>query len=161
MNWFIYLFRVPFCSFYGPGNNGIRLRLWTHEWQNFASSLSNTLVFCLQLFFRLFKYKITIEPVRFASLIRFLAITTFVSLRYIHSLISTTFASLRFLSSILKTCLLCFANLIFGNNYVRFASLCFASLDSQFYINLLRFASISKFFHINMFALLRNKFSNY
>jgi hypothetical protein len=29
MNLFIYLFRVPFCSFYGPGNNGIRLRLWT------------------------------------------------------------------------------------------------------------------------------------
>jgi hypothetical protein len=29
MNWFIHLFRVPFCSFYGPGNNGIRLRLWT------------------------------------------------------------------------------------------------------------------------------------
>jgi hypothetical protein len=29
MNWFIYLFHVPFSSFYGPGNNGIRLRLWT------------------------------------------------------------------------------------------------------------------------------------
>jgi hypothetical protein len=29
MNWFIHLFCVPFCSFYGPGNNGIHLRLWT------------------------------------------------------------------------------------------------------------------------------------
>ncbi len=37
----------------------------------------------------------------------------------------------------------------------------FASLDSQFNINLLRFASIFKFFNINLFALLRNKFSNY
>ncbi len=42
------------------------------------------------------------------------------------------------------------ANLIFGNKYVRFAS-----LDSQFNINLLRFASIFKFFKINMFASLR------
>jgi hypothetical protein len=49
-----------------------------------------------------------------------------------------------------------FANLIFGNKYVRFAL-----LDSQFNINLLRFASIFKFFKINMFASLRNKFSNY
>ncbi len=37
----------------------------------------------------------------------------------------------------------------------------FASLDSQFNINLLRFASIFKFFNIHMFASLRNKFSNY
>jgi len=52
--------------------------------------------------------------------------------------------------------LLRFANLIFGNNYVRFAS-----LDSQFNIKLLRFASIYKFFNINKFSSLRNKFSNY
>jgi hypothetical protein len=36
-----------------------------------------------------------------------------------------------------------------------------ASLDSQFNINLLHFATIFKFFNINMFASLRNKFSNY
>ncbi len=29
MNWFIHLFRFLFCSFYGPGNNRILLRLWT------------------------------------------------------------------------------------------------------------------------------------
>jgi hypothetical protein len=46
--------------------------------------------------------------------------------------------------------------LIFCNNYVRFAS-----LDLQFNINYLRFASIFKFFNTNMFASLRNKFSNY
>ncbi len=44
-----------------------------------------------------------------------------------------------------------FAKLIGGNNYVRNAS-----LDSPFNINLLRFASISKFFNIDMFALIRN-----
>ncbi len=43
MNWFIYLIRVPFCSFYGPGNNGIRLRLWTQNTQ-FNALTENTLV---------------------------------------------------------------------------------------------------------------------
>ncbi len=43
--------------------------------------------------------------------------------------------------------------MIFGNKYVRFAS-----LDSQFNINLLRFASIFKFFKIKMFASLRKNF---
>ncbi len=36
----------------------------------------------------------------------------------------------------------------------------FASLDSHFNINLLRFASIFKIFNMNIFAPLRNKFSN-
>ncbi len=36
----------------------------------------------------------------------------------------------------------------------------FASLDSQWNINLLRFASIIKFFNMNKFASLRNLFSN-
>jgi hypothetical protein len=52
--------------------------------------------------------------------------------------------------------LLRFADLFFGNNYVRFAP-----LDSQFNIKLLRFASIIKFFNINIFASLRNKFPSY
>ncbi len=41
-------------------------------------------------------------------------------------------------------------------NYVHFAS-----LDSQFNINLLLFASIIKLCNINIFASLRNKFSHY
>jgi hypothetical protein len=131
----------------GPFGNSWGLFLWKLK-GDFTMNGKTSLVHYRTLWFFAFSY--------FLNEIWFLATTTFVSLRYIQSLILTTFASLRFLSSILKTCLLHFANLIFGNNYVRFAS-----LDSQFYINLLRFASISKFFHINMFASLRNKFSNY
>jgi hypothetical protein len=46
------------------------------SWNNFVSSLSNTFVFCLSFkkkrkfaSFPDFKYKISIEPVRFASLL--------------------------------------------------------------------------------------------
>ncbi len=62
------------------------------EWQIFVSLLSNPFVFWLSFkktkvrFFRFLKYKITIEPVRFASLILFVEITTLASLRKIHSL---------------------------------------------------------------------------
>jgi hypothetical protein len=65
-------------------------------------------------------HKITIEPVRFASILYSFKINKFASLR--------------------------FANLIFGNNCVGFAS-----LDSQLNINHIRFALIFKFFNINMF----------
>jgi hypothetical protein len=43
------------------------------------------------------------------------------------------------------------------NNFFHYrtCSLCFISLDSQFNINLLRFASIFKFFNINMFPSLQ------
>jgi hypothetical protein len=66
------------------------------------------------------------------------------------------FASLRYLNSSVKTCSLCFEIFFFTIEHVRFAS-----LDSQFNINLLCFASIFKFFNINMFASLQNKLSNY
>ncbi len=69
--------------------------------------------------------------------------------------LSNLFASLRYFQFLKSTNSLRFANLIFGNNYVRFAS-----LDSQVNVNFLRFASIYKFLNINMFASLRNKFSN-
>jgi len=49
-----------------------------------------------------------------------------------------------------QTCSLRFTNLIFENNFVRCAS-----LDLQVNVNFLRFASIFKFFNINMFASLR------
>ncbi len=111
------------------------------------SLLSNPFFFCPSLlkklkfaFFRFLKFKNTIGPVRFASILPILQSTN----------------------------LLRFANLIFGNNYVRFASLRFASLrfgfaslDSQVNVNFLCFALIIKFLNIwNMFTLLRNKFSN-
>jgi hypothetical protein len=54
-----------------------------------------------------------------------------------------------------------FASLRNNFFYYQTCSLCFASLDSQFNINLFRFTSIFKFFNINMFASLRNQFSNY
>ncbi len=66
------------------------------------------------------------------------------------------FASLQYLNSSIETCSLRFKIIFFTIQHVRFAS-----LDSQFNINLLPFPSIFKFFNINMFASLRNKFSNY
>ncbi len=52
--------------------------------------------------------------------------------------------------------MLCFEIIFSTIEHVRFAS-----LDSQLNINLPRFASIFKFFNINMFASLWNQFSNY
>jgi hypothetical protein len=63
------------------------------------------------------------------------------------------YASLRYCQFLKSTNSLHFANLVFGNNYVRFAS-----LDSQVNVNFLRFASIFKFLTINMFASLQNNF---
>jgi hypothetical protein len=58
--------------------------------------------------------------------------------------LSNLFTSLRYCQVSKETSALRFANLFFGYNFVSFAS-----LDSQFNINLLRFASIFKFFNIN------------
>ena len=52
-------------------------------------------------------------------------------------------------------------NIRFDIELLQYKHVRFALLDLQFNINLLRFASIFKFFNINMFASLRNKFSNY
>ncbi len=105
-------------------SNGKTLIVCYRTLSFFALRLKKKLKF---VFFRFFKYKITIEPVRFAPLFKFFNIKC--SLRFE-----------KFFSTI---------------EHVRFAS-----LDSQFNIILLRFASIFKFLHINMFASLRNKFSN-
>ncbi len=86
-------------------------------WQNFASSLSNTFVFCL-----LFLKKNESSLFFLISNAKSLS-NLFASLRYWYSFIRNQFASL--------------ANMIFCNNYVRFAS-----LDLHFNINYLRFASI-------------------
>ncbi len=64
--------------------------------------------------------------------------------------LSNLFASLRYCIVLRKTSSLRFANLIFGNNYV-----CFASPDSQFNINHLRFAPLIWFLAITKFASLR------
>jgi hypothetical protein len=60
----------------------------TKDLQNFISSLSNTSVFCLSFekklkfaFFHAIKYKITIEAVRFASILSSFKINQFASLR--------------------------------------------------------------------------------
>jgi hypothetical protein len=90
------------------------------------------------VFFCFLKTKITNEPVHFTSILSNFKINHFASLRYL--IFFTYRCSLRF-----------------EINLLTIAHVRFASLESQFANNLVRYDSIFHFPNINMFASLRKK----